>query len=134
MKLPKLILIALIQIYRWVLSPAKASLFGPLGRCRFEPTCSNYALEAVRRHGALRGSWLAVRRVCSCHPYGGCGHDPVPGQMTKDECRMTKEARSPNSQTTPQRKVRASDFGLDSSFVIRHSSFHPQPSPASAAR
>lgn len=76
--LPRGMLIALIQLYRWVLSPAKTALFGPLGRCRYEPSCSSYALEAVRRHGALRGGWLATRRICSCHPYGGCGLDPVP--------------------------------------------------------
>lgn len=78
LRLPRLLLVALIQFYRWVLSPAKTALFGPLGRCRYEPTCSNYALEAVRRHGAVRGGWLATRRICSCHPYGGCGLDPVP--------------------------------------------------------
>jgi putative membrane protein insertion efficiency factor len=77
-RVPQLLLLALIQLYRWVLSPAKTALFGPLGRCRYEPSCSNYALVAVRRHGALRGGWLATRRLCSCHPYGGCGHDPVP--------------------------------------------------------
>ncbi|MDZ4829144.1 MAG: membrane protein insertion efficiency factor YidD [Phycisphaerae bacterium] len=53
---------------------------GPLlgGHCRFNPSCSFYGLEALRRHGALRGSWLTVRRVVRCHPWGGHGHDPVP--------------------------------------------------------
>jgi putative membrane protein insertion efficiency factor len=46
--------------------------------CRFVPSCSTYAVEAVERHGALRGSWLAVRRICRCHPWGGQGLDPVP--------------------------------------------------------
>ena len=72
------ILLLTIRVYRWVLSPAKAAVFGPLGRCRFTPSCSAYALEAVQTHGALAGSWLAVRRLCRCHPWGGCGHDPVP--------------------------------------------------------
>ncbi|MGA0419062.1 MAG: membrane protein insertion efficiency factor YidD [Phycisphaerales bacterium] len=53
---------------------------GPLlgGRCRFSPTCSNYGLEAIARHGALRGAHLTVRRICRCHPWGPHGEDPVP--------------------------------------------------------
>jgi uncharacterized protein len=46
--------------------------------CRFEPSCSAYAIEAVERYGAARGSWLAMKRLARCHPLGGCGHDPVP--------------------------------------------------------
>lgn len=48
------------------------------GACRFEPTCSEYALQAVTRHGPVRGSWLVLKRLARCHPFGGCGHDPVP--------------------------------------------------------
>ena len=48
------------------------------GHCRFQPTCSCYAIEALTRHGALRGSWLALRRLARCHPFGGAGFDPVP--------------------------------------------------------
>ena len=48
------------------------------GRCRFEPTCSEFGIEAVRRHGAIRGGYLTVRRILRCHPWGGSGHDPVP--------------------------------------------------------
>ncbi|HEX9706034.1 MAG TPA: membrane protein insertion efficiency factor YidD [Steroidobacteraceae bacterium] len=62
-----------IHFYRWFLSPF-------LGRhCRFHPTCSAYALEAIDEHGAWRGGGLALKRICRCHPWGGAGHDPVPG-------------------------------------------------------
>lgn len=50
------------------------------GTCRFTPTCSEYARIAVERHGVLRGCWLALRRLARCHPLGGCGPDPVPGE------------------------------------------------------
>ena len=72
------ILISLVRLYRWTLSPAKTFLFGPLSGCRFTPSCSEYALEAVKSHGAMAGSWLALKRICRCHPWGDCGHDPVP--------------------------------------------------------
>lgn len=63
---------ALLAAYRYTLSPM-------LGRnCRFFPSCSEYAQEALERHGALRGSWLAVRRVARCHPWHPGGYDPVP--------------------------------------------------------
>jgi len=65
-------LVGAILIYRYTLSP----FLGP--RCRFLPTCSTYALEALRRHGPWRGGWLAIKRLCRCHPWGGAGHDPVP--------------------------------------------------------
>src|SRR3954470_13622194 len=71
-------LICLVRLYRLTLSPAKTFLFGPLAQCRFTPSCSEYALEALRTHGAFAGSWLAVKRICRCHPWGECGHDPVP--------------------------------------------------------
>ena len=66
------ILILLIQLYRYTLSP----LLGV--RCRFEPSCSLYAIEALQRHGAVKGSWLAARRLSRCHPFHPGGHDPVP--------------------------------------------------------
>jgi putative membrane protein insertion efficiency factor len=71
-------LVAGIRVYRWTLSPAKAFLFGASGRCRYTPSCSEYALDAVRQHGALSGGWLALKRIARCHPWGGCGPDPVP--------------------------------------------------------
>ena len=62
-----------VRAYRLVLSPWVGH------GCRYQPTCSVYALEALERHGALRGGWLAARRILSCHPWGGHGYDPVPG-------------------------------------------------------
>lgn len=61
-----------VRAYRLVFSP----LVGM--NCRFQPTCSAYALEALEKHGAFRGSWLSMRRILSCHPGGGSGYDPVP--------------------------------------------------------
>ena len=79
MKLIQAILLLMIRIYRFVLSPLLSAIFTPLGLgCRFTPTCSQYALEAVQKFGPWRGTWLATRRICRCHPWGGEGHDPVP--------------------------------------------------------
>jgi uncharacterized protein len=72
------ILIGGVRLYRAVISPAKVFCFGPLARCRFTPSCSEYALEAIRTHGAMAGCWLALKRIGRCHPWGGCGLDPVP--------------------------------------------------------
>jgi len=72
------ILILAIHAYRWTISPAQAFLFGATGGCRFTPTCSQYAQEAVRAQGAVAGGWLGLKRICRCHPWGDCGHDPVP--------------------------------------------------------
>jgi putative membrane protein insertion efficiency factor len=67
-----------IRAYQLTISPALAFLFGPTGGCRFTPSCSQYAMDAIHAHGALTGGALAARRICRCHPWGGCGHDPVP--------------------------------------------------------
>ncbi len=66
------LLVAAIRGYRWLLSP----LLG--ANCRYQPTCSEYAIEALRRHGPWRGSRLAIGRIGRCHPWGGSGYDPVP--------------------------------------------------------
>lgn len=61
-----------IRAYRLILSPWVGM------HCRYDPTCSRYALEALETHGPLRGIWLTLRRIVRCHPWGGFGHDPVP--------------------------------------------------------
>ena len=67
-----LIGIGLVRLYQWTLSP----LLGPC--CRFYPSCSDYAIEALKKYGIIRGSYLTVRRLLRCHPWGKSGHDPVP--------------------------------------------------------
>jgi uncharacterized protein len=71
-------LIALVRFYRYAISP----LLG--AHCRFQPTCSDYAIEALRQYGALRGGGMAIRRIVRCHPWGGSGHDPVPGPVERE--------------------------------------------------
>ena len=65
-------LILLIRFYQGAISP-----FTP-ATCRYQPTCSSYSIEALEKHGVLKGGWLAIKRILSCHPWGGSGYDPVP--------------------------------------------------------
>jgi len=74
----KAVVRVLIRAYQILVSPVLSWIGGPGGGCRFEPTCSHYFLEAVERHGLLRGTGLGVKRLCRCHPWGGGGLDPVP--------------------------------------------------------
>ncbi len=94
-------LVLLIRVYQVLISP----LIGP--RCRFLPTCSDYALEALRRHGLVRGGWLAARRIGRCHPWGDSGYDPVPpapgdrdrpadGQVAHCGCHASPPAARPS--------------------------------------
>jgi putative membrane protein insertion efficiency factor len=64
--------IGLIKVYQYTISP----LFGPA--CRFEPSCSQYGVEAFKKHGAIKGFVLTIKRISKCHPWGSHGHDPVP--------------------------------------------------------
>jgi uncharacterized protein len=78
LRLPARMLLALVWIYQKTLSPALPAVFGPACACRFQPTCSHYAAEAVRAHGTVRGVWLTVRRLLRCTPVHPGGVDPVP--------------------------------------------------------
>jgi len=67
----------LIRFYQTAISP-----YTPAA-CRYTPTCSHYAAEALKKHGLFRGGWLAIKRISSCHPFGGSGYDPVPDEFPK---------------------------------------------------
>jgi putative membrane protein insertion efficiency factor len=84
----KHLLIGLIRAWRFAISP----LYGQV--CRYHPTCSAYALEAVTQHGAVRGTWLSLRRIARCHPWAAGGYDPVPSRATS-----AAEPSSPSSAT-----------------------------------
>jgi hypothetical protein len=81
-------LVFLVRGYRVTISPLLTAVFGPAGLgCRFTPTCSVYTMEAIRAYGACRGGWLALRRLGRCHPWGGCGCDPVPPKLNVEAAR-----------------------------------------------
>ena len=64
--------IGVIKIYQYLISPLTGA------SCRYTPTCSQYGIEAIKKHGAFKGGWLTLKRIASCNPWGGHGHDPVP--------------------------------------------------------
>jgi putative membrane protein insertion efficiency factor len=73
-----------IRGYQKFISPVIHFAGGPGSGCRFTPTCSEYFLQAVEAHGVVRGGWLGIKRIGRCHPWGGSGHDPVPGTEAID--------------------------------------------------
>lgn len=68
----KYLLIGIVRFYQYTISPYLPN------NCRYKPTCSRYAVEALKKYGALKGGWLAIKRIGRCHPWGGSGYDPVP--------------------------------------------------------
>lgn len=70
--------IFLVRVYQTIISPLTPAT------CRYQPTCSHYTVEALQKHGLLRGGKLALKRIFSCHPWGGSGYDPVPDKKNKD--------------------------------------------------
>lgn len=81
----KYLLIGLLRVYRLLISP----LYGDV--CRYYPSCSAYALEAVQRHGSIRGTWLTARRLIRCHPWAEGGVDHVPGHVRHDDLNHDKQ-------------------------------------------
>ncbi|HEY2125511.1 MAG TPA: membrane protein insertion efficiency factor YidD [Chthoniobacterales bacterium] len=81
-----------VRIYQVTFSPLLQWLSGPGAGCRFHPSCSEYFLQAIESHGAGHGTWLGLKRIARCHPWGGQGDDPVPGRihpagvMARPEC------------------------------------------------
>lgn len=72
-------LILLVRFYQVAISPYMPS------SCRYSPTCSHYTIEALNKHGLLKGSWFAIKRISSCHPWGGSGYDPVPEKKKRNK-------------------------------------------------
>jgi hypothetical protein len=91
-------LIVIVRLYQVAISPWTPPA------CRFTPSCSAYAIGAIERHGALRGSWMALRRIGRCHPFGGQGYDPVPGLHdipgSHDAAASTERAIEPDRAVT----------------------------------
>jgi putative membrane protein insertion efficiency factor len=83
-----------IRIYQCTFSPFLSLICGPGSGCRFKPTCSAYFLGAVETHGISRGSWLGLKRLGRCHPWGGAGHDPVPARESLSAAKEAGKLKS----------------------------------------
>jgi putative membrane protein insertion efficiency factor len=86
------LLIGFLRAYRLLISP----LYGQV--CRYHPSCSAYALDAVREHGSVRGVWLAVRRLGRCHPWAAGGYDPVPPRTNPAQSSRVRAGSTPSPQ------------------------------------
>ncbi len=103
------VLIGLLMLYKYLVSPV-LHMVAPGSGCRFEPSCSDYAVQAVRRHGPLSGGWLALKRLARCHPWGGHGYDPVPDSCSctchQDHQHPSTLASAPPDTPAPQHSSR----------------------------
>ncbi len=86
-RLPAAVLVLLVRIYQRTLSPALPVFFGPTCGCRFTPTCSHYAIGALRSRGAIVGTWLTLVRLIKCTPLHPGGEDPAPAPRARPQCR-----------------------------------------------
>ena len=117
MRLLQHLLTGIIRLYRWLVSPVLTQLFNPNGLCRFNPSCSEYALQAIQTHGALRGSWLAFKRILRCNPWGSFGFDPVPPKHGQG-CGCGGHAHSSKTETS----ARPAELAAGSHFAPRPTS------------
>jgi len=93
----KYLLIGLVRLYQLVISPYLPS------SCRYHPTCSQYGIEALKQHGALKGSWLAIRRIARCHPWSDGGYDPVPQSHEHSHTHSHSQPNSKPELTKPDK-------------------------------
>jgi putative membrane protein insertion efficiency factor len=127
-------LLALVHLYRLLLSP----LLGM--NCRYEPSCSEYAQQALREHGAWRGAWLCCKRIARCHPWGGSGYDPVPGVAVAAHAPATALAQQvPDPLTLKKREqVLNHAYGIisrgnrDGGFAVLAKYATAEPTPVAA--
>lgn len=87
MRLERALCVGLISAYQYLIAPVLSR-----GACRYAPSCSEYAREAIERHGVVAGCWLAGRRLLRCHPWGGSGFDPVPEHASAGQCRAAGDS------------------------------------------
>lgn len=108
----KYLLIGLLKLYRLVISP----LYGDV--CRYYPTCSAYALRAVQFHGAIKGTWLTLRRLSRCHPWAAGGYDPVPGTPEFDQ--EMRDLVGPTATMEPDPPLRPAQHALLDRLKVPH--------------
>jgi uncharacterized protein len=97
---------ALFSVYKQIVSPILHAVSGVGGGCRFQPTCSEYAMVAIDRFGAVRGTWLALKRIAKCHPFHAPAFDPVPMQSSRPPVTIEESVFAEDAALRPQDKRR----------------------------